>query len=550
MTEIYLRDDRYAQGSAPKLSKENIENILREVNSKPPLDIFPVSRGFIVKFESDEDVNYLMDDKIFQKLRHKYDLSADLSKDTRFYREVLITDVPLTIYEENKWDICDELEYHNNITILYITPFRSHRSGKYFIKIILDTRSSKENIINKGILYLFNARLKAINSCPPPPERSTFPTSQSPPNDINNAWAQGSRQEHTSTSTSQGPSNSIRNAWTEGSRQEHTSTSTSSEPQNEQATTEPNPLKINETFNLKAFDIISSRLSDGLENPDTYIFYFNEMLKHNGYPEVNIPRDILIKKPSIPISQPPASNNDLPSQQPNSIHSTPASAVTPNPSDSSQRPISQKSIPTPAVTPTPSLPIHTPSTPAVTPSPSLPIHIPSPEPQIATLANLATKTLNRLNMPQSLVKDLMKVTGKTYLMHPLNIFSHTSQPNANSPSKMHDSLIPHLIIKSPLSTTSPAIVNPSNSLYEAFPSLTSPILITSTPSQNLINSSIISPIELIRRLFNVTASYNSEKQSHITPKMPKRHTLPSKLSRKNVNTSYKLRTQRRLNHNV
>ena len=274
------------------------------------------------------------------------------------------------------------------------------------------------------------------------------------------------------------------------------------------------------------------------------------MLKHNGYPEVNIPRDILIKKPSIPISQPPASNNDLPSQQPNSIHSTPASAVTPNPSDSSQRPISQKSIPTPAGTPTPSLPIHTPSTPAVTPSPCLPIHIPSPEPQIATLANLATKTLNRLNMPQSLVKDLMKVTGKTYLMHPLNIFSHTSQPNANSPSKMHDSLMPHLIIKSPLSTTSPAIVNPSNSLYEAFPSLTSPILITSTPSQNLINSSIISPIELIRRLFNVTASYNSEKQSHITPKMPKRHTLPSKLSRKNVNTSYKLRTQRRLNYLV
>ena len=78
MTEIYLRDDRYAQGSAPKLSKENIENILRDVNSKPPLDISPVSRGFIVKFESDEDVNYLMDDKIFQKLRHKYILLTSL----------------------------------------------------------------------------------------------------------------------------------------------------------------------------------------------------------------------------------------------------------------------------------------------------------------------------------------------------------------------------------------------------------------------------------------------------------------------------------------
>ena len=486
MTEIYLRDDRYAQGSAPKLSKENIENILREVNSKPPLDIFPVSRGFIVKFESDEDVNYLMDDKIFQKLRHKY-ITADLSKDTRFYREVLITDVPLTIYEENKWDICDELEYHNNITILYITPFRSHRSGKYFIKIILDTRSSKENIINKGILYLFNARLKAINSCPPPPERSTFPTSQSPPNDINNAWAQGSRQEHTSTSTSQGPPNSIRNAWTEGSRQEHTSTSTSSEPQNEQATTEPNPLKMNETFNLKAFDIISSRLSDGLENPDTYIFYFNEMLKHNGYPEVNIPRDILIKKPSIPNLQPSVSNNDLATQ----------TVQTPILSDSSQQPISQSGIPTPAVTPSPNL----------------------PEQKIATLASLATEALNLLNMPQPLVRDLMKLTGKTYLMHSLT-------------------------------TSSPAIRNPSNSLLEPSPTLTSPILITPTPSQNLINCSIISPIELISRLFNVTATYNSENQSHKTPKMPKRHTLPSKLSRKTVNTSYKLGTQRRLNYNV
>ena len=498
MTEIYLRDDKFAEGLAPQLTKVNIENILRDVNSKQPIDIFPVSRGFIVKCESDQDVNYLMDNEIYHKLSHK-NVTADLSKDTRFHREVLITDIPLTIYDEDKWDIADELEYQNNITILCITPFISQRSGKYFIKIILDTRSSKENIINKGIVYCFNARLKAINSCPPPPERPTFPTSQGPPNSANNAWPQGSRQQHTSAPKRQGPTNNTNNAWSQGSRQQHTSassegsqqqhtpTSTSSEPQNEQAITEPNPLDINETFNLKAFDIISTRLSDGLENPDTYIFYFNEMLKHNGYPEVNIPRDILIKKPSIPNLQPSASNNDLAT----------LTVQTPILSDSSQQPISQSGIPTPAVTPSPNL----------------------PEQKIATLASLATEALNLLNMPQPLVRDLMKLTGKTYLMHSLT-------------------------------TSSPAIRNPSNSLHEPSPTLTSPILITPTPSQNLINCSIISPIELISRLFNVTASYNSENQSHKTPKMPKRHTLPSKLSRKTVNTSYKLRTQRRLNYNV
>ena len=94
------------------------------------------------------------------------------------------------------------------------------------------------------------------------------------------------------------------------------------------------------------------------------------MLKHNGYPEVNIPRDILIKKPSIPNLQPSVSNNDLATQ----------TVQTPILSDSSQQPISQSGIPTPAVTPSPNL----------------------PEQKIATLASLATEALNLLNMPQPL----------------------------------------------------------------------------------------------------------------------------------------------------
>ena len=104
MIEIYLRDDRFAEGSAPKLSKVKIENISHDVNSKPPLDIFPVSRGFVVKLESNQDVNYLMDNEIFHKLRHE-NVTADRSKDTCFHREVLITDISQTIYDENKWDV-------------------------------------------------------------------------------------------------------------------------------------------------------------------------------------------------------------------------------------------------------------------------------------------------------------------------------------------------------------------------------------------------------------------------------------------------------------
>ena len=117
MTELYLRDDIFANGSGPRMTTNDMRQVLFDCRIETPLFIKQKPKGFIVKFRNENVVNHIMKYPSYDNLRDR-NLTPDLSKDTRFYREVLISDIPNTIYdEETDNDIWDELESQNNIKI-------------------------------------------------------------------------------------------------------------------------------------------------------------------------------------------------------------------------------------------------------------------------------------------------------------------------------------------------------------------------------------------------------------------------------------------------
>ena len=124
MTELYIRDDRFASNAAgPRLTADDIRNILWDVGADPPSKIIQKPKGFIVNFRSEKIANRVMHYAIYDRLIERH-LTPDLSRYTRYYREILISDIPDAIYdEESTNDIWEELQYQNNIKILQLTPF-------------------------------------------------------------------------------------------------------------------------------------------------------------------------------------------------------------------------------------------------------------------------------------------------------------------------------------------------------------------------------------------------------------------------------------------
>ena len=123
MAEIYIRDDLYARDSTiSRVSSEGIKRVLYDVRSAIPVEVKQVARGYIVKYRSDAQVNYIMQNSIYSQLQAR-NLTPDLTNDARYHRELLVPDVPESLYELQKEVLLSELEHQNSIKILQITPF-------------------------------------------------------------------------------------------------------------------------------------------------------------------------------------------------------------------------------------------------------------------------------------------------------------------------------------------------------------------------------------------------------------------------------------------
>ena len=503
MSEIYLRDDKFARlGYGPRLTPDDIRYALDNIRSQRPFDIKQVNKGYILKFHNDKDVNYIMCQPTYSKLQQQY-LTPDLSKDTRFHREVIALDVPESILELPIQDLQDELQVKNNIHIMKLTKFTSEYSNRHFIKMILDTRASKEQVIRQGIVYLFQARLHVRNTGPPPPDRSS----------ARQPTVGRSSGPNAATFHHQGPLLSRASNWANanlgnGSQRQHTSTTANNTPQGHQATSLNDP---NLDFNLKAFDLISARLSQGQKNPEIYMFIFNSILSHNGYPEINFPKDILITDPSKSNANATTSypSPDVPST-PNLIPPTPAPS---HPTLAPQAPVS----PTPISPVISDLKQIVPVTLALPPLASLPLALPhDPKPKAIT----QSPKLHADPLPLENVISQLSFDSSTFM----------------SPSGIPAPLVTPYLNEISISTTT------AEGLFVNLQTLT-PTL-TGNISKCPSNTSTICLTNILQSIFTLAAS-NSPNEHHKNKTNKKKAKAIHNI---NVTSTYKMRPRNQLNN--
>ena len=96
--------------------------------------------------------------------------------------------------------------------------------------------------------------------------------------------------------------------------------------------------------------------------------------------------------------------------------------------------------------------------------------------------------------------------------------------------------------------TPPNIATPTNHRHVPSTTPTTPNQTNTNSNHNLPNSSTISPINFIYKLFTLASLVNSMEPIHNTPKISKRHSLAANLLIGSLNGSYNLRTKRQLNY--
>ena len=398
-----------------------------------------------------------------------------------------------------------------------------------------------------------------------------------------NSSSQGIQQ-HTSAPNSSDPQNNQR---------QPTSTTNGSISENDQAASNHSQSDQHETFNLKAFDVISATLSQGLANPEGYIVLFNKFLVHYGYPQINVPSDIF-SKVNIGSNTQSTSTNTSPStltacaqnqsthashssttnpssaltactqnqsthaslssanvdtQTPNLLDQPPASTSTPSPKPSIVTSPSQPPIPAPRAhyLPNPSMQV---SSPPSIPFQTIPdIQYPNsfllpPHPTISRLSILAQQTLAPHTSSSSIINKVMQVTT-TALALPLFANSIAPPPISQASEtlqqfQLHGTPLTHL--------TPPDFATNPNHRHVPSPSPTTPNQSSANSNHNLADSPAISPINFIYQLFNLTSLANSKEPIQNTPKISKRHSLAAHLLIGSLNNSYKFRSQRRLNY--
>ena len=161
MRGIYLRDillPNDYDGRAPRRSADDIKQILSRIIPIDPGLIVKQKLGFSVCFQDENYVNYIFKREIFNKLQEEQ-LLAQLSHDTEVNRVIYILNAPDTIYNKPDAHLLTAIEYSNNVTLLRLDKFYSNLSRKRYIKLTLDNKKTRDDLIAIGKIHVFNAEL-------------------------------------------------------------------------------------------------------------------------------------------------------------------------------------------------------------------------------------------------------------------------------------------------------------------------------------------------------------------------------------------------------
>ena len=164
MCEIYIRDiliDKESDGKGARRSLEEINEILTNIIPRPTSSMRKVRLGFTIAYQNDEDANYFLKDNVITKLQEK-NLLARFSFNTQEQREIYIPNVPQSTFNKIESHLLVELEAKNSISILKLDKFHSFATSKNYIKIIMENKQAKDQLVNKGKVYLYQLELSAL----------------------------------------------------------------------------------------------------------------------------------------------------------------------------------------------------------------------------------------------------------------------------------------------------------------------------------------------------------------------------------------------------
>ena len=164
MAELYIRDTlipRETDGTGQRRTTTQINEILTGIIPRPPKSLKQVCLGFTAEYPNDEDANLFFKLEKINKL-HDQNLTTQLSYNTQLQREIYIPNVPQASFDKIDGHIAIELEQRNHISFLALEKFKSNRTGKRYIKIVMESKAAKDQLTTKGSVHLYQHELSAL----------------------------------------------------------------------------------------------------------------------------------------------------------------------------------------------------------------------------------------------------------------------------------------------------------------------------------------------------------------------------------------------------
>ena len=366
--QIYLHDVQTASdNNNTRRSIQEIKDILIDVDpsSIVPQWIKTTPNGYIASYSNDSHINFIFNQDNIEKFVNNQ-LKVELSSETNLRRQVVITGVTPEIYSKPPTDIIQELQRVNQIAILKLSVYESRLNNKRYIFATVSTKESKEQIVNKGTIKLYESNFTVLSTRPK--QRSTTSGSNHP-----------TRTPATSSAPRSGQASTPTNNWGVQHQYFNGATNTNYPPPiwSSPSNTPPqgpqtnslnryNQYHYRSSQGLSAFDVkfiaethsrVCETLSYGLENPTAYVSLINQSLAHQGFPEIYIAESALNDCRELYFTKlqgkyPTSLSQTSPNQQTTTSSITTSSSVTPTtsqtPTTTQTTSQTQLTIPSPA----------------------------------------------------------------------------------------------------------------------------------------------------------------------------------------------------------
>ena len=217
MAEVYFRDTTLQiNNNGPRRLKADYASQLATILPIKPSNETITKLGFIATYTNDSDANFVFNGAVQAKLL-EINLTTRFSPATSVQREVFIINIPAQIYSKTDDEIKADIVNKARIPILNSQKFTG-LTGKKYIKITVDSKSSRDIIVSSGRIILFDTQLTTEGKIPKntqnsnvgrPPTTHQFtpsiPTSQNqgPALPSSSDWAGPQRPHHTQPWTDQ-----------------------------------------------------------------------------------------------------------------------------------------------------------------------------------------------------------------------------------------------------------------------------------------------------------------------------------------------------------